>query len=125
MPNEYQSRSPKTLTIEMMLRDDVHSISEIARLNQVTRGRVQFIKKRLLPPDTPVAPPGSTQALQLKSSGMKALTVRFSPAVYAALVEATSVSNQGSDEPNTIEEYAGDVVMTHLVNLGLLRQKRK
>lgn len=125
MPNEYQSRSPRTIAIEAMLNEGALTISEIARVHNVSRRRVQLINTRLRYPAIPVASDQSHPTSQLKSSGMKALTVRFSPAVYAALVEATGVSNQGSDEPNTIEEYAGDVVMTHLVNLGLLRQKRK
>jgi hypothetical protein len=118
-------RSPQTLSIESMLLDGNRAISEIARIHNVSRARVQFIQKRVQPPATPVAPhqlhPGTT----LQSSGMKTLNLHLTPAVYKALVEATAISNTGSDEPSTIEDYAGDVVITHLQTLGLIRQKRK
>lgn len=121
-----QSRSAQTLSIESMLLDGVMSLSEIARIHQVTRGRVQFIKRRMIPPATPVAGPGSTLDTPLQSSGMKTLNLHLTPAIYAALIEACAASNIGTDdEPNTIEDYAGEVLMTHLQGLGLIRRKRK
>lgn len=124
MDNEFQSRSPRTLLIEEMLRDGVCPISEIARIHQVSRRRVQLINNRLKAPAISHASPLSHLTGALHSSGMKTLNLHLTPAIYAALVEATSVSNTGSDEPNTIEDYAGDVIMTHLQGLGLIRRKR-
>lgn len=120
-----QSRSAQTLSIEGMLLDGVMSLSEIARTHGVTRGRVQFIKRRMIPPATPVAGPGSTLDTPLQSSGMKTLNLHLTPAIYKALVEATSISNIGSDEPNTTEEYVSDVLIAHLQTLGLIRQQKR
>ena len=117
-------RSPQTLSIEGMLHDGLRSISEIARIHQVSRARVQYVKKRLQPPATPVAPKQLHPGAPLQLAGMKTLNLHLTPAIYAALIEACAASNLGSDEPNTIEDYVSDVVMTHLQGLGLIRRKK-
>lgn len=125
MVNEFQSRSTNTLLIEQMLRDGVLSISEIARLHHVSRARVQFIAKRLQPPATPVAPHQLHPTPQLRSLGMRAINISFTPRVFAALTEACALVNQeNSDDPITVEDYAEECVMNRLVTLGLLRKPR-
>lgn len=123
-------RSEKTLTIESMLRDGELSVSEIARINGVSRVRVRQIRSRLvtklsLEEGGTSTPTPDVLQNPLESLSMKTLSIRLTPAVYKALMEATTISNSGSDELNTIEDYAGDVIMTHLQTLGLIRQNKR
>ena len=125
-----QVRSPQTILIESMLRVGVLSISEIARLNNVSRVRVRQIRSRLMFTIAPLEEGGTSTArvtdsqVPLLLAGMKTLNLHLTPASYAALIEACAASNIGSDEPNTIEDYAGEVLITHLQALGLIRRKR-
>ena len=126
-----QSRSAQTHTIEEMLRDGVLSVSEIARRNNVSRVRVRQIRVRLMFTNAPLEEGGTSTARVTDSqaplllAGMKTLNLHLTPAIYKALVEATSISNTGSDETNTIEDYASDVIITHLQTLGLIRQQKR
>lgn len=114
-----------------MLLDGVCSISEIARTHQVSRVRVRQIRSRMLFTSSPLEAPGTStptltaSAVPLQLAGMKTLNLHLTPAIYAALIEACAASNIGSDEPNTIEDYVSDVVMTHLQGLGLIRRKKR
>lgn len=125
-----QSRSSQTLSIESMLLDGVMSVSEIARQHNVSRVRVRQIRTRLVTPSPLVeggtsTPTPATSQTPLLLAGMKTLNLHLTPAIFAALIEACAASNLGSDEPNTIEEYTGDVLITHLQALGLIRQKKR
>lgn len=123
-------RSPQTLTIESMLLDGVLSIAEIARIHNVSRVRVRQIRSRLFT-TSPLEEGGTSTPTHeifqspLQSSGMKTLNLHLTPAIYAALIEACAASNLGSDEPSTIEDYVGEVLMTHLQTRGLIRRKRR
>jgi predicted DNA-binding protein YlxM (UPF0122 family) len=56
LSNGFQSRAPITIEIEDLLHEGQLSISEIARRKQITRQRVQQIKRRLFTTSSPQPP---------------------------------------------------------------------
>ena len=115
------SRSQRTLTIEAMLKEG-QSVSSIAREFGVTRQRVQSIKARLLQ--------GGYEAVTGTPAGsaspLKVFTISLTLPVHDAVVEACAVTNRKSpEEPITITEYVEECVITRVVELGLLRRKKR
>lgn len=113
-----------------MLVDGVLSVSEIARIHNVSRVRVRQIRNRLVTTSPLVeggtsTPTQEIPATQLQSLGMKTLNLHLTPAVFAALTEACQLTNHNSDEPITVTDYVEECLITRLSELGLIRRKRK
>jgi hypothetical protein len=116
------ARNQQTLTIEAMLKKG-QSISSIARQVGVSRQRVQNINRRLLR-DYEVAT--ATPVESPSGSPMKSLSINLTPAVHDALVEACAVANRRAPEESiTLQEYVEECVITRVVELGLLRRKKR
>jgi hypothetical protein len=63
---------------------------------------------------------------QDSTSHMKTITINLTPPVYDALTEACGVANrQSPEEPITILEYVEECVINRVVELGLLRRKKR
>lgn len=134
---DVKTRSTQTLTIERLLKEDTHSLTSIASAAGVSRQRVHQIKKRMLARYVSIGvvnltagdcQEGFKQDFKepVVSDSMKALTIRFTPAVFDALTEACAVSNRQSlDETITIEDYVEECAINRVVELGLLRRRAK
>ena len=120
------SRSQQTLTIEKLLKEANPNISAIARQMGVSRGWVQEINRRLLSDFETVAEPANVDGKQVSNSNMKSLSIHLTPAVFDALVEACAVANRRApEEPITITEYVEELVISRVVELGLLRRNKR
>lgn len=126
-----QFKSQQTVDIELMLQDG-HSVTEIARWANISQQRVSYIKRRLLnntTPTTPVVttPPAPSElAPATVVSVLKPLTLQLTPSVFDALTEACAITNRKDpDESITIQEYVEQLIINRVVELGLLRRKRK
>lgn len=130
--NYYQAKSEQTDTIERLLIDGKHSLQSIASVIGVSRPRVSQIKKRMLEEGRKAVSPQTVRSRtqeKLESvmlDSMKALTIRFTPAVFDALAEACAISNrQNPDDTITIEDFIEECAVVKVVELGLLKQRRK
>lgn len=104
------------------------SASSIARSVGVSRPRIQYVKKRMLRglQCNPVTGEGLQGSGLLLSKSMKQLTIRFTPAVYDALVEACTIANrQDPEEQITISDYVEQVTINNLVEMGLVRKHKR
>jgi len=127
-------RSSKTVQIEARLKAG-ESLSSIARDLGVSRGRVQQVKRRLLGDyslvtDTPIMIEGAATITPVNGlvshSPMKSFTVNLTTAVHDALAEACAIANRQSTEgPITIAEYTEELIINRVVELGLLRSRKK
>lgn len=128
----YQPKSEQTDTIERLLRDGKHSLSTIARSMGVSQPRISQIKKRMVLEDhKTISPqPIRSQAQEKVDAcivdSMKALTIRFTPSVFDALVEACAVTNRANpDDTITLEDFIEECATVRVVEMGLLRRRKK
>lgn len=128
----YQPKSEQTDTIERLLRDGKHSLSTIARSMGVSQPRISQIKKRMVLEDhKTISPqPIRSQAQEKVDAcivdSMKALTIRFTPSVFDAFVEACAVTNRANpDDTITLEDFIEECATVRVVEMGLLRRRKK
>lgn len=118
------SRSTQTLTIEAMLKAG-QSPSAVAREMGVSRQRIHSIKQRLCQQLVNSTEPVSGSGELSNGLPFKSLTIRITPAVHDALVEACEVTNRGCpEEPVTLAEYVEECVINRVAELGLLRKNK-
>lgn len=125
-------RSSRTLEIEARLKAG-HSLSAIARESNVTRARVQQIKRRMCADYSLVTDTSSTLEPQTTSTPkvvvrsslpMKSFTISLTPAVHDGLVEACAITNRlFPQDPITINEYTEELIISRVIELGLVRKR--
>jgi hypothetical protein len=123
---QHQPRNPQTLLVESLLRDGM-SLSTIARQVGISKQRVHQISTRVRQ-DRQALDGGGLQGVNpvISHLPMKSLTIRFTPAVYDALVEACQIVNRkDTEEQITIQDYVEQCTINNLVELGLMRKHRK
>jgi hypothetical protein len=124
-----QTRSETSITIEGMLQAG-ESVSAIARAMGVSRTRVQQINKRMQAEGCKGVQDLAGVGLQGTTSRnlanvLKTLTIRLTPAVFAALTEACVITNsRDPEDPLTVEDYVNQLIINRVVDLGLLRKPK-